>query len=244
MKFIEFISTERKKYLEKYECIKLLKENCLKSIRNRSIFYRGYSSDSTQEYMLLNGSAGVRNSKMGNNNLLIYTNELYKDDPLYQDRSKCTIMSTEKIHSKRFGEIYCIIPYDDAILSYTTDYADMNHMRYDYKNKHGYPDDISITSLFIYLERCSNFNELMKTIEHELKTDNAFTHFDDIAHLIDKKDPINSFKKIFNKNVISINSVKSTNFLSSKMHEVWTEGKCIAIKEDMMEEIIKELKKE
>lgn len=154
MKFLEFISTERKKYLEKDECVELLKENCLKSIRNRSIFYRGFKSDSSYDYMLMSGSKGVRNSAMGNNNLLIYTNELYKDDPLYQDRSN------------------------------------------------------------------------------------------NIEHLIDKERPIESFKKIFNKNVIDIKSVKSTNFFSTKMHEVWTEGKCIAIKEDAFYDILKELKKD
>lgn len=65
-----------------------------------------------------------------------------------------------------------------------------------------------------------------------------------IEHLIDKERPIESFKKIFNKNIIDIKSVKSTNFFSTKMHEVWTEGKCIAIKEDAFYDILKELKKD
>lgn len=244
MKFLEFISTERKRYLEKDECIHLLKTNCGASLKNKYTFYRGFEHVQTHKYMMLDGSAGSRNSKMGNNNLLIYTNKLYKEDPLYQDRSKCTIMSTELMHAKRFGEAYRIIPYDDAILSYTNNYVDMNNMRIDFKNKHGYDDDLSITSLFTSIEKSSSFKELMQKIKTEIESKNTYGYFDNIAHLVDVNNITASFEKLFDKNLIDIKSVKCTNFSSYKMHEVWTEEKCIAIHNDEYYSLLKELKSE
>lgn len=184
MKFINFLSENRKTILSDDEIIKLLNDQC--SLTKNKPFYRG--SNSADKAYIVDSTSSARKSLTGSNNALIYFDYIGpKENKNYQRRAHSTIFSGDIDTADSFGRnIFLVFPFDDAMLCNV--YDDFNNNYFEFKDS---PHDLY--RFFRRFDKVNNIDELFKEIENY---DFSMSDFDEY---LDNKDRIKQIEKKNNK---------------------------------------------
>lgn len=250
MKFADFLNEKtdelpvRKKELDRDTVIDLIQKNC-KNVDLKFPFVRGMKSGA--DFYLLEGKGGTRKSLTGSNIVLSIVNKFLKDKfgNKAQLRDAATIFANNagEHHAKKFGSIYYILPFDNAILNYTDGHNDLNGIdinsdydtasfAFDLKVASNLPDDVPYQDIVKAIQTLLNKNvDDLDYYEQELVT------------LFNKESDIDDqLTDIYKKLIDCLKETDTKGFKAHTTAEVWTGDKVIAIKKEVYDEIVKEIK--
>lgn len=250
MKFVDFLNEKidelpvRKKELDRSSVIKLLQEKC-KNVDLKFPFVRGMKAGA--DFYLLEAKGGGRKSLTGSNIVLSIVNKLLKDKfgnkAQLRDGSTIFANNSGEHHAKKFGSIYYILPFDNAILNYTDGHNDLNGI--DINNDYDTASFAFDLKIATNLPNDVTYQDIIKAIQTLLDkdTDDLDYYEQELVALFNKESSIDDqLKDIYKK---LIDCIKETDTKGFKVHttaEVWTGDKVIAIKKEVYDEIIKEIK--
>lgn len=231
------------------ELIKIIKENCSKADLDSPLL-RGMRD--VGDYLRIDGDTINRTSKDGNNIYTVCFDEYFKKNN-YPLRSKSVICATNDQHAfvSSYGTPYVIIPYNDVSLAV----CDNEDIYYSYNNT----IEMQTINITVRLNDLLNAprRKVYKSID-DIKDDvsklnnevieKRFAESERYKPLIDyiEIDLLKSgdVDKITNK-IVSIYDPKhyefeltnNSNVGKYEEREVWFSGKCVAIKEEIWDEL-------
>lgn len=242
---IESISKdERKKAIQLDECVKIFKDQCKKYDLDKP-FIRGYTSD--KSYLIVQGDTTKRISRTGSNhaNMIIDLNieDAGKSNPR---RQYSTIFSGPKAkeHALQFGtKSYVIIPYDDCSFGYCEG-IDLNYMEMPDMGDAAYGSAIGL-SKFLKLNDVGD--EDIKSMAEEcmaLSSDEyAMSKFKKMFEGCDSiPKTIERLKTLLPLNKLKIKFTKDLNMLKDTNYEIWTNGKCLLVEQNLYKEFVEKVK--
>lgn len=249
MKFEEFLKESYKEKISKDEVLDILRNN-----NPDNILYRGMNNSG--DYCLITGEDGHRRSANTHNYYTIIIDHILKgtDYPL---RSKSIICSKSWSKAEDFSResnqsIYVIIPLKGTKVACVND-----HDIWDLKFKtRGLKDDlITLNDCYkLFSISDTNYHDFIDSLTALIEDkDNKSAKFSDyrkeqyefLKSIFNdsknvEKDVISLYKNITNQFSLHNNAYENPNE-SHKFHEYWVGGKCLAIKRDIYNELIKEI---
>lgn len=241
MNFLKFLNENYITSINKEKAIELIKEKCKSFDFNNPIF-RGSAMHSYQ-YELIDTTYSHRESANTTNHYTVILDKLLSEQKLPQ-RSKSIICSNNKKYAKEYGNLYVIIPFDDANIGICptndiwditidgVDYADtINEINILYHKHHitDFTYDHFIEDLIEYVKDMAEDNETSDLIDFIGNNPNNVES--NIRAMYDLKD--NGFKFCTGKTY--------NNVIDDMDHEVWISGKSILLDVDSFEEIKSEI---
>lgn len=220
----------------------LIKSHC-KDASFRRPLWRGFSGK--DEAYLIHAETSTRSSANTSNHYTIILDH-FLPNLGYPKRSASIILANNenKRAASGFGTVYAIFPYDDVKIGVCED-RDIWFTTNFYIGLSARPQSIEHWNTFFNDAGISDFSfeDLVNSIEETITNED-----DEYYHLMIKifgKDPDNIvpiLKQAYSAKNLNMNlATTKTIHLFKGPRELWIGGKCIAIREDIWEEKIREL---
>jgi len=247
MRFKEFLLAEEeaaryKKSIPARDVEKMLNEHCKDAMKlfHRPI-WRGMTSGS--DAMIIHGEAGGRTSANTSN---YYTVIMDKFLPYfgYPKRSKSIICANNenKDYTRGFGARYAIFPYDDVSIGVCQSYDLWETPSFKIGKC---PDKRSIESWNSFYRRNGlspdSWEEFKDSLEEKMQGDSEESH-----NLLEWFGPIEKISSVFEQAYspenLGLELTNSANIDKIRgSHELWIGGPCIAISQDVWDEMMIEM---
>lgn len=212
------------------EAINILMTKCSKS--RKSKIYRGVSSSGYTLCNVIEGQKGGRQSRHTTNYYTVILDELLKEKgSQYPLRSKSIIATSWDAYARDYGDLYCIIPYDDVIIG-TLPVKDIWNTEL--------VDGRSITQINDRFEELGIKADSIKGIAKQIESldDDKFKIID---WLFKGRDDIEGqIRKIYSLDNFGIEFVSASDYETSN-GEVWIGGACLMIKYSLYENILRHI---
>lgn len=229
--FKEYLAeSQHKQEIELAEAIKLINTHC-KASKNQPLF-RGMNGG--QDAYILHGDASTRKSANTSNHYTVILDH-FLPELGYPKRSKSIILSNNYSTARGFGDVYCILPYDDVKIGVCATSDLWFSPRFKIGNYHSefrieqwnqvYRDN-GIDAL--------SYEDFVSSIKEKLETGTAD---DRLKEMFPDPDNIEeTLKQAYNPETLELKletPASMGKYEEDDARELWIGGKCIAIKKDV-----------
>lgn len=242
----------RSQNVELSEVIKFYKERCTQYNPKLNIIYRGVRDDKElyNSYAIVKPSEHERSAGYSNTTYvnIIDNLESWSD---YPKRTKSIICSTDRGVSKCYGEVYVVIPTDNAHFG-VCPYYDFQQCFKKFSSKFG----IGIYRInellgnresgysfeeFKYAMKSGDFNQVELSFDYrQYMSENKLSGIDVMNEMFEMLSPnVNEFRTFDYDGKTDISNLDKIQFLDS--NEVWTSDDCILIKAMYYRQFLREI---